>query len=65
MNGSRFLLSLLVVVILPPIFAAADESRDQDGQYFCLVEHAAGVVGAANEVVGAPKSLPNSLPPHC
>jgi hypothetical protein len=44
MNRYRFLLAFLVVTLLPPIFAAADESRDKDGQYFCLVEHVAGVV---------------------
>jgi hypothetical protein len=51
-NGHRFYLSLLVTVTLLPIFAAADESRDNDGQYFCLVEHVAGVVSDGK---GGPK----------
>lgn len=54
MNGLRFLFSLLVLTLLPPIFAVADESRDKDGQYFCLVEHVAGIINTTNEA-GSPK----------
>jgi hypothetical protein len=62
MYGYRFLFSLLVLTLLPPIFAAADESRDQDGQYFCLVEHVAGVVDTTSEGQGPMHSGKINLP---
>jgi hypothetical protein len=41
MKICRFLLPLLITLV--PMLSSARENRKEDGQYFCIVEHAAGL----------------------
>jgi hypothetical protein len=57
---SALLAKIAFMLPLLPIAATADSSRDKDGQYFCVVEHVAGIKHAGDQTTSGKGSLPEN-----